>query len=383
MAIMSQIISWIHFGDLHITGPDDQNYRDLLQLVEEANRSMRSGIAFALLPGDNADDGEEDEYQLVHAAIARCKFPVHAIAGDHDVAAGSLDLFRKYLSDSPYRSVTHGGYHFVFLNSVTEWQPPIFGLGALQMASLRDDLHSAGARDERVIVFMHAYPSEHGADADELRELFRQHAVLLVEMGHTHYNELANDGKIIYAATRSTGQIEEGPPGFSVTTLDDGIVSWKFKPIGEWPLVMITTPSDERLMPDSAQPARGLIPVRARVWGDRINRVSMSIHNGEAQEMEPLDDVTWSTLLDSARFPNGSHPLTVHVETEDGEIAQDRITIRVDQRSDYKPPRRRTIRAIDYENVLGEWPEKHILGTQLGPNENGRKWPPRKERQAR
>jgi hypothetical protein len=33
-------------------------------------------------------------------------------------------------------------------------------------------------------------------------------------MGHTHDNELANDGHIIYAATRSTGQIEEGRPTF-------------------------------------------------------------------------------------------------------------------------------------------------------------------------
>lgn len=38
---------------------------------------------------------------------------------------------------------------------------------------------------------------------------------------------LANDGRTVYAATRSTGQIEEGPAGFSVTTLDDGVVSWK------------------------------------------------------------------------------------------------------------------------------------------------------------
>jgi Icc protein len=23
---------------------------------------------------------------------------------------------------------------------------------------------------------------------------------------------------------------------------------------------------------------------------------------------------------------------------------------------------------------IGAWPERHILGTQLGPNRNGRKW---------
>ena len=80
-----------------------------------------------------------------------------------------------------------------------------------------------------ITVFMHAYPSEH-EEAAELATLFRERGVSLVEMGHTHYNELANDGRTVYAATRSTGQIEEGPVGFSVTTLDAGVISWKFKP---------------------------------------------------------------------------------------------------------------------------------------------------------
>ena len=44
--------------------------------------------------------------------------------------------------------------------------------------------------------------------------------VALVDMGHTHYNELANDGRTIFAATRSTGQIEEGPVGYSIATID-------------------------------------------------------------------------------------------------------------------------------------------------------------------
>jgi Icc protein len=50
-------------------------------------------------------------------------------------------------------------------------------------------------------------------------------------MGHTHYNELANDGRTLYTATRSTGQIEEGPVGFSVTNIDGDVISWKFLPL--------------------------------------------------------------------------------------------------------------------------------------------------------
>jgi hypothetical protein len=147
----------------------------------------------------------------------------------------------------------------------------------IRKAWLRNDLSAATEGRQHVIVFLHAYPSEHGNDADELRDLFRKSGVLLVDMGHTHYNEPANDGQLIYAMTRSTGQIEEGPPGFSVTTVDDGVVSWKFKSIGEWPLVTITSPSDARLIVDSSSPAqlvRGPVQVRARVWGDAIAKVN-------------------------------------------------------------------------------------------------------------
>src|ERR1700678_1030291 len=122
--IMRRTVSWIHFGDLHITGAEEQNYCDFLALIEEANCYMGASIDFALLPGDNADDGEEDEYRLVSAGVTRCRFPVHAITGDHDVAAGSLALFRKHLSNDLYRSFGIDGYRFIFLNSVGQWRPP-------------------------------------------------------------------------------------------------------------------------------------------------------------------------------------------------------------------------------------------------------------------
>lgn len=180
---MSHQISWIHFGDLHIAGSDEQNHRDFLTLIDEANRYMEGAIDFALLPGDNADDGEEDEYQLVKEAVGRCRFPVHAIAGDHDVATGDLELFRRYLAERPHKSFAMRDHRFVFLNSVAHWHPPVFGLGDEQMNWLRNELHLAHSARERVVIFMHAYPSEHGADAAELRHLVQDGGVMLVEMG--------------------------------------------------------------------------------------------------------------------------------------------------------------------------------------------------------
>jgi Icc protein len=365
------MVSWIHFGDLHIAGRNEQNYMDFLTLIDEANRYMSGRVDFALLPGDNADDGEEDEYRLVRDAVARCRFPVHAITGDHDVAAGGLELFRRYLSTEQYRSFALGPYRFVLLNSVAKWRPPLFGLGSEQMRWLKSELKT------NAVVFLHAYPSEHGDDAGELRELIRERGVLLVEMGHTHYNELGNDGRTIYAATRSTGQIEEGPAGFSVTTLDDGVVSWKFKPMGEWPLAMVTSPSDRRLIINPASPAqvvRERVEVRARVWGEAICEVSL-----DGKPMAASGDGIWSAVWDAERCADGLHEITVTAKTADGKTGSDSIQVLVNRAGEYEAPVRSE---VDYENACGAWPEKHILGTQLGPNENGHGWPRRGDRNA-
>jgi len=229
-----------------------------------------------------------------------------------------------------------------------------------------------------IVVFMHAYPSEHKEEARELLDLFRKSGVSLVEMGHTHYNELANDGQIIYAATRSTGQIEEGPVGFSVTTLDGGVVSWKFKPKGEWPLVIITSPADRRLIVEASNPAqlvRGTVQVRARIWGEGIKDVAMALDGNEVRPPTTLDDCTWAAEWDSTQLADGAHVLSVTASTSTGQTS-DRITALVNQKGEYKSPARY---ATDYENTVGEWRDKHILGTELGPNDNGRHWPSRHE----
>src|SRR5258707_15224178 len=96
---------------------------------------------------------------------------------------------------------------------------------------------------------MPAYSADMRESAEQMRNLYTRHWVAAVDMGHTHYNELANDGRTIYAATRSTGQIEEGPVGFSVMAVDRGVVSWRFKPLDTaWPFVLITSPADRRLV---------------------------------------------------------------------------------------------------------------------------------------
>jgi 3',5'-cyclic-AMP phosphodiesterase len=220
MSLMQKIwdpafISWVHFGDLHLTDAAGENYQDFLELIEHANGHLHDGADFAVLPGDSTENGTEAQYQLLRTALAWLQIPVHVIPGDHDAKSESLEFFRNYPTSDLYRSFRLGDYYLVFLNAVDSGTVGNFGVGKAQLDWLNTQLDQATSRGLKSVLFLHTYPSELIDAGETVRALRRRHRVLLVDMGRTHYNELSNDdGTTIYAATRSTGQIEEGPPGF-------------------------------------------------------------------------------------------------------------------------------------------------------------------------
>jgi Icc protein len=266
-------LTWAHVGDLHITGEGELNYRDFLSIIETMNARLAGQIDFCVLPGDNADDGAAAQYGLIRRGLDDFVIPVHVIPGDHDHKPGDLRAFYRGLGlpRLPY-SINTGRYRCLFLDVVSQGSGgPDFVLGAEQLKWLDAELADATARRQSCVIFMHAYPADLKADGESLKSLLRDHQVAFVDMGHTHYNELANDGTTIFATTRSTGQIEEGPVGFSLASVKDGVVSWRFKPLQSlWPFVMITSPADHRLVTDIGRPGHvisGTFPVTARVFG--------------------------------------------------------------------------------------------------------------------
>ena len=140
------------------------------------------------------------------------------------------------------------------------------------------------AEAKRALSFTHTYPADLKGDGETeaLSRLLAKHEVALVDMGHTHYNELTNDGMTIFAATRSTGQLEEGPVGYSLTTVDRGIASWRFKALDDpFPFVLITSPADHRLARGSSQRVDREFEVRARIFGHvPIARAECRIEGG-------------------------------------------------------------------------------------------------------
>jgi 3',5'-cyclic-AMP phosphodiesterase len=372
------LLCWLHFGDLHIVDAEADNFRDLQRLIAEANRHLAGAVDFSVLPGDNAENGAPDQYALVRAAFEQLNMPVHVIPGDHDMEPGHLGAFYEGLAaESLPKAFTLAGRRCVFLDMVSNGRGgPDFRLGRPQLNWLAGELARADGGGGSV-VFMHTYPADL-ADGNERRaviELFARHRVVAVDVGHTHYNELANDGRVIYAATRSTGQIEEGEPGFSIGAVDAGeVVSWRFKALGgDWPMVMVTSPSDRRLATRQDQPSHLLragerFPIRALAFpADRVVACRYRLDNCDWKTMAKHGKRLWTA---SDHAPPKSFALTVEAIAASGKSGCE--TIELGLAGYFQPPVRQA-NGSDAD-ALGGWPEKGILGTQLGPNRNGRKW---------
>jgi len=343
------VVSWVHFGDLNITTGDQENYADFKNIIRATNQYLKNGVNFALLPGDNAYNHAESEYQLIKQAADELQVPLYAIPGERDHKGGTA-LYNKYLEPVNYQSFTADKYHFVFLDVMS-------GISDAQNSWLTNDLDIAAKAGLKSVIFMHSYEQ-----TSELKDVIQRDNVIMVDAGHTHYNDIANDGNTIYAATRSTGEVTEGPVGYSIINIDNGVVSWKFKTLGSWPFVMITSPADKLLMIGGSQIVKDTVDIHVKVWDDKgVASATMQIDGGLAVSLNRIGETQmWSARFDATKVSDGDHRVSVTVTGAGGNTDQDVVTVTVNQ-SGSVPQVKRSFGPEG--NSVGSYTEKGLLGT--------------------
>jgi len=348
------------------------NARDLLAIVVQIEIECAKELDFVFLPGDNAENGQPAQYAFVATALKMLSVPVHAIPGDHDMELGSIHAFPAYLaSDLLPKALTARDVRCLFLDMSGRGRSgPDFHRGAEQIESLEAELLEAKNARQTSALFMHTYPADlkRDGEAATLTRIIAENEIALVDMGHTHYNDLANDGRTIFSATKSTGQIEEGPVGYTIASIDHGIVSWRFKLLDEpFLFLLITAPSDHRLLRSDQQVVNGPFEVRALVFGARpFLRVEAQVDGAlwTPMQQDPFDLVWCVELLAP---PRETFPITVRTTDETGRPAAH--TIRPAGR-DHNLRQHQPL-GCDAASIAA-WAENGILGTQLGPNRNAK-----------
>jgi 3',5'-cyclic-AMP phosphodiesterase len=108
--------------------------------------------------------------------------------------------------------------------------------------------------------------------------------------------------------------------------------------------------------------------VRVKAWSDRkLLRECVAVGDQKVELDQFANSAVWRTTLYTDRLPSGVSLLTAHFA--DGR--RHHPSGYESSPGQYKPATRI---AADKNNEIGAWPEHGILGTQLGPNKNGRKW---------
>ncbi len=374
---MTGSITWAHVGDLHADAADRWEGPRRLKRVVRQLAAVPEGIDFLFLPGDNANHATPAQYDVIRTALARNRLPVLTIPGDHDFEDGTLAAYRAGTPPDwrPFSRVI-AGHRCLFLDIVSAGAGgPDFRLGAGQ----RDRLARALAESDddaalTPLVFMHAFPSDLADGGEALATLFADAGVAFVDTGHTHYNELLNDGRTVYGATRSSAQIEEagGTPGFSVVSVHHGVPSWTFRLLdAAWPHVQILSPADVRLVTRPYHPchvpAPGPIEVVARVLGQGAPAPTVRADEREwAMVPHAEHAATWCATVELPCA--GLHRL----EVTSGH-ASDTIEVLVRERRD-APKRGRPVAPGNAVHSIGAWESRHLFGTRLGPNANGGPW---------
>ncbi len=372
------MLRWLQFGDLHACEGDDWASLALFErLVAEANAGFADRLDFAVLPGDNANHATPEQFRRVAETSRHLKTPLHVLPGDHDFEAGHLQDFRALLAPQALpRMEVIAGTPCLFLDIVSAGAGgPDFRVGREQTAWLRRTLGEIDSA-RGAVVFMHAFPGDLKEGCEEVASLFAQSGVRYVGTGHTHYNDVLNDGHVIYGATRSTGEIEEaeGEPGFSLSALDGDVLSWRFRAMGQpGPFVLITSPSDLRLVTDytsRTQVPEGRVELRAEIFGSAAS-VTARLGSGEDVPMSRASEGHWRASFEG--LSDGLHTAVVTAQDDHG--AKDRDQIEILVRNARERPKRAPTLALGRDvHSVRFWPSHGIVGGRLGPNANGRKW---------
>jgi 3',5'-cyclic AMP phosphodiesterase CpdA len=324
-------------GDLHLTEAGLPNHQAGLASVEQINTLIRPD--FVQFAGDNVQHAKPEEFAIFNDLQKRLKVPHQALVGDHDVHHDPEQAgYKKYIGE-PYGASSLKGFHFIRLNTL-EHKP--VGFSAEQMAWFKKEVDGALAAGKKVVVFQHHYPFKvmetfDGPGIDLWREVVQTRRIEAIFCGHTHYGQIANDGKNVSIAARSIGDPEGGEAGYLVACLkgDDLAVTYRTTE-DKGPLALITHPRDVLLATRTAHVVKEADRIEARVWStEPVVKVQAKMDHGEWFDLTNSGENVWGHPLAAEGLAKGEHELEVRATDGAGLTGTNRIRWVLDNRGKF------------------------------------------------
>jgi Icc protein len=326
-------------GDLHLEADDRPNYQTAQWVVNEINELIQPD--FVQFAGDNVQHARDSEWELFKNVTGKLKMPFHALVGDHDAHHDPGCHAYQARLGATYHAFTVGGYRFICLNT-NQYRP--LGLSDEQVIWFRYEVDAALARKERVIVFQHNYPFQvwedfAGPGIEEWRGIMQTRPITALFAGHTHYGQMANDGRNVYVTSRSIGDPEGGSAGYAIVHLDEEDIAITYRTSEErGPITLITHPRRVILATKPAHIVVGPTECRARAWSSvPITSARARIDEGSWSELRETGEMTWSFRIPGDILAKGEHTLEVRLIDQNNDEGTDRITFASDLSGRYNP----------------------------------------------
>ena len=309
-------------------------------MAEEVNTLIQPD--FVQFAGDNVQHAKDGEWTLFRQVWEKLTVPFHALVGDHDAHHDPGALAYQAQLGATYQAFTVRGWRFICLNTM-EYRP--LGMTEAQVIWFRFEVESALARSERVVVFQHHYPFQVWEDFGNMpgmaawREVMQTRPITALFAGHTHYGQVANDGRNVYVATRSIGDPEGGPAGYAVVWLDGEDLALTYRSVvDKGPVVLITHPRRLILATQAAHIVTGPDECRIRVWsGAEVVSVKARIDDGPWTDAARADDGLWRYALPGGTLAKGEHTLEVRATDAQQAGGGDRLVFLCDRSGRYNP----------------------------------------------
>jgi len=308
-------------------------------MADEVNELVRPD--FVQFAGDNVQHARDSEWELFENVTNKLAIPFHALVGDHDAHHDpGCRAFQSRLGDT-YYAFTVSGYRFICLNTM---QHRPIGLTDEQVLWFRYEVDAAIARQERVVVFQHHYPFKvceefAGPGIGGWREIIQTRPITALFSGHTHYGQMANDGRNIYVATRSIGDPEGGDAGYAIVYIDDEDLALTYRHVSDrGPIALITHPRRLILATKSAHIVTGPTECHVRGWClAPITSAQARIDEGTWTNMRASDQNEWTFPISGDEIDKGEHTLEVRLIDEQKAEGIDKITFMCDLSGRYTP----------------------------------------------
>ena len=332
-------VTFVVPGDLHLTDAGRENHGVALWVVEQVNTLIRPD--FVQFIGDNAQEARPEQYQLFTDLCARLTVPYGALVGDHDVHQDpEAQTFRRLVGET-YGARAFPGVCFLSLN--TQQAKPV-GLSPTQIAWFARQVEQANAQGDHVVIFQHNYPYQiwenfDGPGLEAWRAIVQTRRIDAVICGHTHYFQIANDGRNPAVAVRSIGDPEGGAPGYLIGSIQGDDLAFTYRTIADTgPIVLTTHPRETLLATGPKHIVCGPDTLRVAVWSEQpVVCVRYRMDTQEWRTLTRSAEGEWIGALRPEGLTKGVHRLEVEAHDAADAVGRQETTFIFDPTGRYTP----------------------------------------------